>query len=99
MRDTGTGGTNDTTTIADREKANFAEQKRGAWRLPFFADLLCRLGSALTARMFRERLAPQERCAQLWFSSKPGGVVIIPPELVELTGPVYSRAGRKASPD
>jgi hypothetical protein len=39
-----------------------AESKRGAWRLPFLASLPCRLGSALTARMFRERLAPRERC-------------------------------------
>jgi hypothetical protein len=30
-----------------------------------FAILLCRLGSALKARMFRERRAPQKRCDQL----------------------------------
>ena len=36
--------------------------KGGAWRLPPFAFLLCRLGSALEARMFRERRAPQKRC-------------------------------------
>ena len=34
----------------------------GAWRLPTFGFLLCRLGSALEARMFRERRAPQKRC-------------------------------------
>jgi hypothetical protein len=32
---------------------------------PFRFFLLCRLGSALEARMFRERRAPQERCDQL----------------------------------
>jgi hypothetical protein len=36
--------------------------------------------------MFRKRLAPQERCVQLWFSSKPGGVMS-PPELMELSPP------------
>ena len=60
------------------------DQKGGAWRLPLFANLLCRLRSALTARMFRERRAPQERCVQRWYSSKPGGVMS-PPELTELS--------------
>jgi hypothetical protein len=55
---------------------------------PFFG-LMCRLRSAQKARMFRERLAPRERCVQLWFSSKPGGVMS-PPELNELSSPVYS---------
>ena len=59
-------------------------QKRGNRAVPPFFNLLCRLGSALIARMFRERLAPQERCVQLWFSSKPGGVMS-PPELFELS--------------
>jgi len=48
--------------------------------------------------MFRERLAPQERCAQLSFSSKPGGVMS-PPELDELTTTVYADAKRIASED
>jgi hypothetical protein len=55
-------------------------------RLPLFANWLCRLRSAPRARMFRKRLAPQERCVQLWFSSKPGGVMS-PPELMELSPP------------
>ena len=40
------------------------------------------------ARVFGRR-APQERCVQLWFSSKPGGVML-PPELDELSPHVYS---------
>jgi len=51
---------------------------------PFFPNWLCRLRSAPSARMLRERLAPRERCVQLWFSSKPGGVMS-PPELMELS--------------
>jgi len=46
--------------------------------------------------MFRERLAPRERCAQFWFSSKPGGVMS-PPELNELSSPVYAPATSFAS--
>ena len=64
-------------------------QEGGTWRFPLFAILLCRLGSALEARMFHGRRAPQERCVQLWCSSKPGGVMI-PPELYELTNRFYS---------
>src|SRR4029077_18690787 len=71
-------------------------RKGGAWRLPPFAILLCRLGSALRARMFRERRAPQKRCDQLSCSSKPGGV-IVPPELLELTPCLYSSGSLKAS--
>ena len=56
---------------------------------PSLPNLLRRLRSALVARMFRERLAPRERCVQLWFSSKPGGVMS-PPELLELSSPMYS---------
>lgn len=70
--------------------------KRGSRAAPPFAILLCRLRSALTARMFRERLAPRERCAQFWFSSKSGGVMS-PPELIELSSPVYSPATPFAS--
>ena len=61
-----------------------------------FAFLLCRLGSALEARMFRERRAPQKRCDQLWCSSKPGGVMV-PPELLELTSRLYSSNPLNAS--
>jgi hypothetical protein len=46
--------------------------------------------------MFRERRAPQERCDQLLFSSKPGGVMS-PPELNELTALVYADAAANAS--
>jgi hypothetical protein len=46
-------------------KASTLKAKGGAWRLPLFVFLLCRLGSALKARMFRERRAPQKRCDQL----------------------------------
>src|SRR5229473_3364515 len=70
--------------------------KRGNLAAPPFAFLLCRLGSALKARMFRERRAPQKRCDQLWCSSKPGGV-IIPPELSELTPSLYSFGSLDAS--
>ena len=76
----------------------FEQQKGGTGRFPPFFNLLCRLGSALIARMFRGRLAPQERCAQLWFSSKPGGVMS-PPELLELSSLMYSLAALFASED
>ncbi len=46
--------------------------------------------------MFHERRAPQERCDQLWCSSKPGGV-IVPPELLELTFCLYSSNSSNAS--
>jgi hypothetical protein len=65
------------------------ETKRGNLAVPPFVNLLCRPGSAQIARMFRERRAPQERCVQLWCSSKPGGV-IVPPELRELTPRFYA---------
>jgi len=74
-----------------RASTDRSSQKGGAGRLPLFANLLCRLRSALTKRMFQERRAPQERCVQLWFSSKPGGVMS-PPELLELSSPMYSLA-------
>jgi hypothetical protein len=63
-----------------------------------FPNLLCRPGSAQNARMFRERRAPQKRCDQLWFSSKPGGVMF-PPELNELTPRLYSSNSPGASED
>jgi hypothetical protein len=72
--------------------------KMGSQAAPHFHPLLCRLGSALEARMFRERLAPRERCAQLFCSSKPGGVMS-PPKLSELTPPCYSCAAANASKD
>jgi len=59
------------TTIITRVQRNTSSKaftlkaKGGAWRLPTFGFLLCRLGSALEARMFRERRAPQKRCDQL----------------------------------
>jgi hypothetical protein len=64
-------------------RSNPDKRKRGNLAVPPFAIVLCRLGSALEARMFHGRRAPQERCVQLWCSSKPGGVMI-PPELGEL---------------
>jgi hypothetical protein len=69
--------------------ANFEKQK-GEPDGPLFAKLLCRLRSAQTTRMFRERRAPRERCDQLLFSSKPGGVMIPLPEPDELTPRLYS---------
>jgi hypothetical protein len=75
----------DLTILTTLQLSNSGQNQKGeAARLPLFANLLCRLGSALIARMFRERLAPRERCVQLWFSSKPGGVMS-PPELLELS--------------
>jgi len=46
-------------------KASTLKAKGGSLAAPPFVFLLCRLGSALKARMFRERRAPQERCDQL----------------------------------
>ena len=80
-----------------RSSSSIADEfKRGSLAAPPFAILLCRLRSALIARMFRQRLAPRERCVQFWFSSKPGGVMS-PPELIELSSPVYSPAKYFAS--
>jgi hypothetical protein len=81
-----------------RQLNNFQNKNGEPGGSPFFANLPCRLGSALNARMFHERLAPQERCVQLYFSSKPGGVMS-PPELNELTPPVYSLSASIASED
>jgi hypothetical protein len=67
----------------------FVKKQKGSLAAPLLANLLCRFGSAQTARMFLERRAPQKRCDQLWCSSKPGGV-IVPPELDELTSRLYS---------
>jgi hypothetical protein len=87
-------GTANTITIiiqVQRSDNSIADKiKRGSRAAPLF-DFLCRLRSAQNARMFRERLAPRERCVQLWFSSKPGGVMS-PPELIELSPLVYSLA-------
>jgi hypothetical protein len=63
-------------------------KKGGSRRLPPFANVLYRHRSALSARMFRERRAPRERCVQFWFGSKPGGVMSPP----ELSAPIYSLA-------
>src|SRR6266851_10285280 len=71
------------------------QRKRGARRLPFF-NLLCRLGSDANRASVFGRRAPRERCVQLWFSSKPGGVMS-PPELYELTSHVYSSDSLNAS--
>ena len=69
--------------------------KWGARGLPIFR-WLCRLGSdADCVRVFGRR-APQERCVQLWFGSKPGGVML-PPEPDELTLLIYSCEARSAS--
>jgi len=67
-----------------------SKRKEGSLAAPLFAFLLCRLGSAQKTRMFRERRAPRERCDQLLFSSKPGGVMIPLPELDELTNCLYA---------
>jgi hypothetical protein len=94
-----TSGVTATVTILrpnTSSKVSGQKAKGGAKRLPLFANLLCRLRSALEARMFRERRAPQKRCDQLWCSSKPGGV-IIPPELSELTPSLYSFGSLDAS--
>jgi hypothetical protein len=69
--------------------------KWGAWRLPIFL-LLCRLGSDADCAHVFGRRAPQKRCDQLWFSSKPGGV-ILPPEPDELTVLIYSCEAESAS--
>ena len=54
----------DLTILTTRHRSNSGYNEKGeAARLPLFANLLCRLGSALIARMFHERLAPRERCA------------------------------------
>ncbi len=60
----------------------------GARGLPIFR-LLCRLGSDADCAQVFGRRAPRERCVQLWFSSKPGGVML-PPEPDELTLLIYS---------
>jgi hypothetical protein len=54
-----------------------------------FSILLCRLGSDANRASVFGRRAPRERCVQLWFSSKPGGVMS-PPKLDELTPNDYS---------
>jgi hypothetical protein len=92
----GTAGTITVIVRVHRSNSSKVQSKGGAGRLPLFVILLCRLRSALTARMFRERLAPRERCAQLWFSSKPGGVMS-PPELIELSCLIYAPATSFAS--
>jgi hypothetical protein len=74
----------------DRQAQLSLKSKKGNLAAPLLANLLCRLRSAQTTRMFRERRAPRERCDQLLFSSKPGGVMIPLPEPDELTPCLYS---------
>src|SRR5882724_9045362 len=50
-------------------------KKREPRRLPLFY-CCCVDSEARGLRMFRERPAPRERCAQLSFCSKPGGVIV-----------------------
>ncbi|SRR6266436_2902433 len=69
--------------------------KWGALGLPIFR-LLCRLGSNADCAQVFGRRAPRERCVQLWFSSKPGGVML-PPAPDELMVPIYSCEVRSAS--
>ena len=53
-------------------------------------ELLCRLGSDAELRVcFRGDAHRKSGVYQLWFSSKPGGVML-PPELKELWPHVYS---------
>ncbi len=66
------------------------KSETGNLAAPRFANLLCRLRSARTSRMFLGRRAPQERCDQLACCSKPGGIIRHPPELTELTPTFYS---------
>jgi hypothetical protein len=61
-----------------------------------FSILLCRPGSDADCAYVFGRRAPRERCDQLWFSSKPGGVML-PPEPDELTLLIYSCARLGAS--
>ena len=83
------------TSSHDSEEPLFIK-KMGSRTAPHFPTLLCRLESgADCARVFGRR-APQERCVQLWFSSKPGGVML-PPEPDELTLLIYSCQGLSAS--
>ena len=52
--------------------------------------------ATLTARMFSDDAHRKSGVFQLWFGSKPGGVML-PPELDELRPLIYSYAGMRAS--
>jgi len=67
---------------------NICATKRGAKWLPFYFCCVV-LEARDFCRRFRERLAPRERCAQLWFSSEPGGFMILS-GASELSSPFYS---------
>jgi hypothetical protein len=68
----------------------------GSLTAPHFSILLYRLGSNAECASVFGRRAPQERCVQFWFGSKPGGV-ILPPEPDELMLLIYSFEALNAS--
>jgi len=63
---------------------------------PFFAIFALSRSEQPLVRFAQQRLAPRERCVQLCFAFKPGGV-IRPPGAFELTPRLYSPVLRAAS--
>ena len=56
--------------------SNPYKQKGEPLGLPLFYFAVSSRKTALTTRVFRKRRAPRERCDQLSFCSKPGGVML-----------------------
>jgi hypothetical protein len=68
----------------------------GSLTAPHFQFAVIVSEATLTARVFSDDAHRKSGVYQLWFSSKPGGVML-PPEPDELTLLIYSRAGSGAS--
>ena len=85
-----------TTIAVTRLRKATTRKKMGSHQAPHFP--ICRVVSeaTLTARVFSGDSHRKSGVLQLWFSSKPGGVML-PPEPDELTPLIYSDAGLSAS--
>jgi hypothetical protein len=77
-------------------RATTRKAKMGSLTAPHFL-IGCVVSKAThTARLFSGDAHRKSGVFQLWFGSKPGGVML-PPELDELTPLIYSYAARGAS--
>jgi len=91
-----------TIVIAQRPRATapdtkWVEAEMGSRTAPHFLPFCCVASEATpTCTRVFGRPARESGVLQLWFSSKPGGVML-PPEPDELTSLIYSCGGGSAS--
>ena len=80
-----------------RNKECLQKTNWGAWRLPNLLFFAVPVPSAANFARIPGRPTPRARCPQLLFSSKPGGFILVSPELDELTPICYAPVKANAS--